>query len=233
MKIAVVPENLIERILLAINLVPTPLLDTQLAFILARTVLVRTKLGIFETLTAGPLTSTEIAAHCQTNPHATVKLLNALLGVGYLRAKGERYSLAPIVRKWLLKDAPQSVYDMLMFSFTTWEMTENFESYVRSGKPLDLHETIAGEEWGFYQRAMRATMGFQAPEVVRRTPVPKGARDMLDIGGRMVTFRSPSVAATQVCGRLSSTCPRLSSTPRPSLRKKEWVTVLSIVPATQ
>lgn len=183
MKIAVVPENLIERVLLAINLVPTPLLDTQLAFILARTVLVGTKLGIFETLTAGPLTSTEIAAHCQTDPHATVKLLNALLGVGYLRAKGERYSLAPIARKWLLKDAPQSVYDMLMFSFTTWEMTENFESYVRSGKPLDLHETIAGEEWGFYQRAMRATMGFQAPEVVRRTPVPKGARDMLDIGG--------------------------------------------------
>jgi SAM-dependent methyltransferase len=38
-------------------------------------------------------------------------------------------------------------------------------------------------EWGLYQRGMRTQAGLSAGEATRRTPVPKGARDMLDIGG--------------------------------------------------
>jgi SAM-dependent methyltransferase len=182
-RIGAVPDNLIERILLATNLLPTPLLDTELAYFLARTVMVGAKLGVFEALEAGPLTSAEVAAQCQTHPYATTKLLNGLVGARYLRVKGERYALAPVARKWLLRDARQSVYDMLMFNFACWEMAEHFEAYVRSGEPIDIHETLSDEDWGFYQRGMRATTGFQVPEVLRRTPVPKGARHMLDIGG--------------------------------------------------
>jgi SAM-dependent methyltransferase len=183
MKLGVIPENLIERLLLAIKLVPTPIFDTQVAFMLARTVMAGTKLGIFETLAPGPLTAAEIAAQCKTDPRATIKLLNALVGAGYLRAKRDRYSLAPVAQKWLLKDSPQSIYDKMMFHFTEWQWTENYEAYVRTGKPLSIHDMLSDETWGVYQRGMRAVVGFQAREVVWRTPVPKNARAMLDVGG--------------------------------------------------
>jgi SAM-dependent methyltransferase len=183
MKLGVIPENLLERLLMAINIVPTPIFDTQVAFMLARTIMVGTKLGIFEALAAGPLTATEIAARCQTDPRATVKLLNALVGAGYLRSGGDCYTLTRVTRKWLLKDSPKSIYDKMMFHFTEWEWTENYEDYVRMGKPLKIHEMLSDEAWGVYQRGMRSVMGFQAHEVVWRTPIPKSARDMLDIGG--------------------------------------------------
>jgi predicted O-methyltransferase YrrM/DNA-binding transcriptional ArsR family regulator len=183
MKLGVIPESLIERLLLAIKVVPTPIFDTQVAFMLARTVMTGTKLGIFEALVAGPLSVAEVATQCKTDPRATTKLLKALVGAGYLRAKKERYSLAPVARKWLLKDSPRSIYDKMMFHFTEWEWTANYEEYVRTGKPLDIHALLSDEASGVYQRGMRAIVGFQAREVVWRTPMPKNARTMLDIGG--------------------------------------------------
>jgi len=183
MKLGVIPENLLERLLLAIKLVPTPIFDTQVAFMLARTVMAGTKLGIFEALAPGPLTAAEIAAQCKTDLSATIKLLNALVGAGYLRIKKERYFLTTVAQKWLLKDSPQSIYDKMMFHFTEWEWTANYEAYVRTGKPLKIHDMLSDEAWGVYQRGMRSIVGFQAREVVWRTPMPKDAQAMLDIGG--------------------------------------------------
>jgi hypothetical protein len=54
---------------------------------------------------------------------------------------------------------------------------------VRTGRPLELHHTLAPEQWPLYQRGMRALAATVAPEVARRLPVPKSARAMLDIGG--------------------------------------------------
>jgi len=183
MKLGVVPENLIERLLLLFKLVPTPIFDTQVAFMLARTIMVGTKLGIFEALAPGPLTVAEIAAQCKTDPTATIKLLNALVGAGYLRTKKECYSLTPVARKWLLKDSPQAIFDKIMFLFTEWEWTTHYEAYVRTGKPLSIHDMLSDETWEVYQRGMRSMVGFQSREVIWRTPMPKKARNMLDIGG--------------------------------------------------
>src|SRR2546421_9416585 len=50
MKLHAVPENLLERIALRAGVVPTHLGDTIVAMTLARTIMVATKLGIFEAL---------------------------------------------------------------------------------------------------------------------------------------------------------------------------------------
>jgi hypothetical protein len=142
-----------------------------------------TRLGVFEALASGPLTAHKVAAQCGTDPHATEKLLTALAGVGYLRADQAQYALAPIARKWLLKDSPQSLRDKMLIQFTEWEWIEGYEEFVDSGTPLDIHGVLSDDEWGLYQRSMRALASGSASEVARRTPVPNGARDMLDIGG--------------------------------------------------
>lgn len=184
MKIGVIPENLIERIVLSTGRVPTPLHDTLMAILLARTIMVATKLGVFEALAAGASRVEDIAQRCKTNPRATEKLLNALVSSAYVVGSDGMYELAPVARRWLLKASPESLYDNVLFRFFEWDVVEGCEDYVRTGKPLDVHKTVKSEEdWDLYQRGMRSLAGPVAAEVVQRTPVPKGARDMLDIGG--------------------------------------------------
>ncbi len=183
MKLGVIPENVLERVALAAGVVPTPWLDTLGAMMLARTIMAATKLGVFEALASGPLPAHQVAAHCGTDPRATEKLLIALAGCGYVRAAHGQYVLAPVARTWLLKDSPQSLRDKMLYQFSEWEMIEGYEEFISSGIPRDVHRVMSDDEWGLYQRAMRALASGSASEVARRTPVPKGARDMLDIGG--------------------------------------------------
>jgi SAM-dependent methyltransferase len=179
-----VAENPVEWVIARLNLAPRPLLETQMAYTLARLVMVGTKLGIFEAVSGGPASPDEVAARCETSLVGTEKLLFALAGAGYLRAGDGGYTLTPVSRKWLLRDSPNSVVDKLLFQFLEWEWVERAEDYVRTGEPLELHSAdLTAEDWDLYQRGMRAMANAFAGEAVRRMPVPKGARKMLDIGG--------------------------------------------------
>ena len=204
MRTGSIPENPIERILLAAGALPTPLLDTMGGMLLSRTILVASKLGVFQTLAPGPLNSTEVADRIHTNPHATEKLLNGLVGCKYLRHDGQRYSLARVARKWLLEESPRSLHDNMLFRLQMeWNLVEQYEEFVRTGKPLDLHSSGMGdEEWGLYQRAMRSIASLASDEIARRAPVPKEATAMLDIGGSHGYF---SVALCRRHPGLSST----------------------------
>jgi SAM-dependent methyltransferase len=183
MKLTVAAENPIERLLLALGVAPVTLLDTHMSFMRARAIMVGTKIGVFDAVAAAPSTAAEVAARCQTAPQATEKLLNALTGSDYLRFSGGRYSLTPAARRWLTSDSPTSLRDKVLFEFVEWSLVEHFEEYVRTGRPLDMHSRLSGEQWAPYQRGMRALAGLAAPEIARRTPVPPGATTMLDIGG--------------------------------------------------
>jgi SAM-dependent methyltransferase len=183
MKIGTIAGNPLERALLAARVLPIPLFDTQMAMLLARTIMIGVKLDVFEVLAPEALSSNEVAARCEIHPNATKKLLEALVGAGYLRADGDEYVLAPVTRKWLLKTSRQSLRDKLLFQFMEWDHLSHYEEFVRSGKPLKQHETMSDDQWGVYQRGMRSVASILAAEVAKVTPVPKGARDMLDIGG--------------------------------------------------
>jgi SAM-dependent methyltransferase len=177
------PENPIERIIMRMNVAPRPMIETQMAYTLARVVMSATKLGIFEALADGPSTADTVAERCGTDPFATEKLLFALAAADYLEAHGESYALTRLSRKWLLRDSSTSLVDKLLFQFDEWDWIERTDDYVRTGQPLEIHDRLSSEEWASYQRGMRSLAGAFATEAVRRMPVPKGATDMLDIGG--------------------------------------------------
>ncbi len=183
MRLDAVGENQIERLITHTNMPPWPLLHTQMAYTLARVIMAATRLGIFEALDDRPVAAAQIAERCSTDPRATEKLLFALAAAGYARADDDRYALTPLSRKWLRRESPHCLADKLLLQFAEWEWMEHSEEYVRSGRPLELHDTLAADEWPMYQRGMRAIASAVAPELARRLPVPKSARDMLDIGG--------------------------------------------------
>ena len=203
MKLDVVPETLLERLVLRAGLVPRPFLHTLVAAGIARVILVAVKLGVIDVLDESDMTAQEIGAELGTDPGATRKLLNALTAMGYLRLTGDRYSLAPEARKWLLRSSPTSLRDFILEQeLIEWKALDQLEAFVRSGTALDLHSDLEDEHWALYQRGMRNIASLSAAEVARRVPVPKRARDMLDIGGShgyhsvMLCKRHPGLRST-------------------------------------
>jgi SAM-dependent methyltransferase len=231
-RLGAIAESPLEWWALRAGRVPTPLIDTQLAFAMARTVMVAVRVGAFEALAAGSATSDEVARRCGTAPIPTRRLVHALVGLGYLVPDGrtDRVALTRSSRRWLTAGSPASVADKVLFAFDEWRLVEGYEAYVRDGVVEGMHgegaaaRSPAGaaasapgagayasadpdsdaEAWGRYQRGLRAVAGVSAAEVARRTPVPRGARRLLDLGGGHGHFaaallrRHPQLTATVV-----------------------------------
>lgn len=183
MKIGVIPENVFEWLALALGYVPTPLIEIGGGIIFVRALMVATKLNLFEALASESLSTQEVAARCATDPEATQKLLNALVTMGYLCKNRELYALTPFARKWLLKEAPHSLHDFVVYEFVDWELVSHMEDFIRTGKPVLVHEQMSSDDWKLYQYGMQSIANLVAPEVAKRIPVPRGARNMLDVGG--------------------------------------------------
>jgi SAM-dependent methyltransferase len=90
----------------------------------------------------------------------------------------------------------------MLLRFLEWQAIEGTEEFVRTGKALDVHSLIEGEQWGTYQRGMRSLARLSAGEVTRRIRISAGARTMLDVGGAHGTYsaafcrRHPNLKAT-------------------------------------
>ncbi len=234
MRLGAIADNPVEWVIARLNRVPRPLLETQIAYTLARLIMAGTRLGVFEAVSEGPARPNEVAARCGTSPVGTEKLLFALAGAGYLRAADGRYELTPVARKWLLRDSPNSLADKMLFQFLEWDWMESAEDYVRTGEALELHDQdLAEEEWELYQRGMRATANAFGAEAVKRMPVPKGSRRMLDIGG------SHGYYSVALCRRHEGLHAEVldlpEGWPRPlrCWRPKEWATASPTAPATR
>lgn len=182
-KTGAIPEGLTERLLLRLGLLPTPLLDTLAAVIQARAIFVATRLGVFESLASRAHSAADVARDCGTDLRATEKLLNALVGASYLRYKDELYSLRRVARRWLLEGGEKSLRDNMLYRALEWRALENTEDFIRTGKPLNVHQALTPQMWRDYQLGMRSLSGLSSREVALRTPVPRRARELIDIGG--------------------------------------------------
>jgi 2-polyprenyl-3-methyl-5-hydroxy-6-metoxy-1,4-benzoquinol methylase len=178
-----IARRVLEHVAMALGIAPKPMGHTWVAPKMARLIMAATRLGLFEALAGRRKTAAEVAAEARTDPAATQRLLAVLVTAGYLTYKAGGFALTPMTRKWMLKDAATSLHDIMLFQYIEWKLIESSEDYVRTGRPIDFHGRLTAEEWGIYQRGMRALAGTNAGEVVKRTPVPSGATALLDVGG--------------------------------------------------
>jgi 2-polyprenyl-3-methyl-5-hydroxy-6-metoxy-1,4-benzoquinol methylase len=195
MKLNVSPDNFLEHVAKWSGLAPIPLADTNISFINARIIMEAVHLGVFEALKDGAKSIDRIAALTHLNVHALRSFLGALTSAGYLKYTDTTFDLTSLSRKWLLKDAKQSLYDQLIFSDIMWDWMTQMRDFLKTGKGLQYHDTFTAEQWDSYQKGMFAIAKVNAQEVGRRTPVPPGATKMLDIGG------SHGLFSAQICRR--------------------------------
>src|SRR5687768_11521805 len=120
---------------LLLNLAPTPLVDTQVAFNAARAIMAGADLGIYESIGKGSKSPEQIMTECKTDLKATTQLLDCLVGVGYLDFSNGLYSLKKKYYKWLLQEYPSNLVGKLRFQLIEWNWMANLEDFVRTGKP--------------------------------------------------------------------------------------------------
>ena len=218
MRLGVVPETPLEWLALRLGRVPTPLVDTQLAVAWGRTLLVATRLGVFEALAEGPADADDVARRCGSAARPTRRLLDALTGMGTLvPARGGRYALSRGARRWLVRASADEVVDKVLFAFDEWRFVEHYQHYLQHDEPLGMHALLTSgraldqaaaaaipdaEAYERYQRGLHALAGVSTQEVARVTPVPRGATRLLDLGGAHGRFsaallrRHPRLRAT-------------------------------------
>jgi SAM-dependent methyltransferase len=183
MKLLFLPGNAAELAGLAANLVPLPLAHTHLFSFAARAIYDATEAGIFEALAERPLSAAELAAACKLDEAALIALLGILVTGNYLRYRQGRYALHGKMRKWLLAASPHSIRDQLLFMRSVWGWLDALPDFLRSGAGIRYHESFTPAQWELYQRGMEAVARVSAAEVARKTPLPRGATAMLDLGG--------------------------------------------------
>jgi SAM-dependent methyltransferase len=168
----------------------------------ARAIILATELGMFDALPGGALSAEAVASACKTDVRATEKLLNLLVTMRYLKWRDGTYRLNRHVRRWLLADTPGSAREAILMKRLEWRWIEKLDSFLQNGQPLDVHGNMTHEDWGAYQRGMRAQANLIAPLLARQIPVPAGASEMLDVGGSHGFFsvalcrRHPGLRAT-------------------------------------
>lgn len=203
MKIKLSPENIGERIALMFNLAPQPLVETQIFYTVARTIMAGATLGIYDAMGKSAKSPEEIAQQCKTNPDATRKLLNALVGIGYLTHNEGMYALRPKFYKWLLSEYETNLINKMKMQVYEWDFMAHTEEYVRTGKPMELHENIHNQDfWQVYQEGMRDLSIGAAKELAGRLRLSQNPTRMLDIGGSHGLFsielcrKYPSLSST-------------------------------------
>ncbi len=178
--------NAIERLIfLQGNLGPGPILDLYGPFA-ARAVNVALRLGLFEILAAGPLEPEVLAQRSGADARGVRLLLELLEALGYVRARGGRFSNTAATTKWLLAASPVGVAELFGFFEDMQQRWDSLEGALRAGAParrtaewFDAHPG----SWDRYHAGLRAVARLGAPEIVGRVRLPAGARRLLDLGG--------------------------------------------------
>jgi SAM-dependent methyltransferase len=182
MRLSSIPENLTEAAALAAGRAPTPLIDTLVGLLLARTVITGTALGVFDALERGPLSAFEVSSHCRTDQQATERLLRALCGCGYLAWEKNRYQLSRRSRMWLLREGPKSIRPAILHRDLDLRFMR-FEEYVKAGAIQDFHAALDEKDWEIYHEGQASHASLILDEVIGRTPIPENARVLYDLGG--------------------------------------------------
>jgi 3-hydroxy-5-methyl-1-naphthoate 3-O-methyltransferase len=175
------------------------------------------QLGIFDALSSGALTSTEVAERCRLSVRGTRPVLDALAGLDWLKKEDDRYSLVPESTTFLVKTSPAFqggiVRHHLHKMLPVWQQLENV---MRSGTPA---KCLDGEQEGsaYFREFVPAlfSLNYAAGRMLAKTLLAEREDRpvrVLDVGAGSGVFGIAFAAAN----------------PRVAVTAADWKDVLSI-----
>ncbi len=187
--------TLAERILARLNLLPVPLFDMPLAPGIARVLVVACELGIFDVLSKQPHTVKSLAERLHSSPQGMQLLLQLLVSAGYLRQRNGLYRNSRIAQRWLTSDSPVSIAPYIIHGPDIVAIWDYLPQVVRENKQVMTmpyeEDTSKPEMQAMLARhyaglaALALALG---GEIVKRIQLPRGATQLLDVGGSHAAY---------------------------------------------
>ncbi len=110
----------------------------------ARAIQSAVELGIFEAISAGALPASAIATAIGADERGTTLLLNGLTALDLLQKMDDRFALAPVAKKYLLRTSPHYVGGMILFEASLWGCWDNLTGAIRCGTPVRTPDMYQG-----------------------------------------------------------------------------------------
>ncbi len=157
----------------------------------ARTIQTALKLGIFEILEPSPLDDAELAAALSSNRRATALIANAMVALGLLSKRDNRYALTETSRRYLLRSSAEYLGGLILFDeaiFGTWT---NLEQTIRTGspaRPTDMFQSRPAETERFIRAMDSLTRARGDPLYVADRLDLSRVSKLADIGGGPGTY---------------------------------------------
>lgn len=160
------------------------------------------KLDIFTVLGDRKQTADEVASSIKGAPRAVAMLLNALVAMGLLEKKGNRFTNTPTASAFLSKASERYIGYMIMHHHHLVQSWAQLDVAVKTGQPVREDSVSADEERreSFLMGMFNIAMG-TAPTVAGDIDL-KGKKRLLDLGGGPGTYAihfclaNPQLAAT-------------------------------------
>lgn len=146
-------------------------------------------LDVFNVLHGHRLTAEALAGKIRGDVRGTTVLLDALVALGLLAKRDDKYSVPAEIAAVLTDQGKQSVLPMVLHQANCLRRWVQLPRVVRSGRPADRHPSIRGEaaDTAAFIGAMHAISGPVADTVVGRLGSLSFSR-LLDIGGASGTW---------------------------------------------
>jgi 2-polyprenyl-3-methyl-5-hydroxy-6-metoxy-1,4-benzoquinol methylase len=185
MRIKPASDDLLERVAIAMNLVPLPAAYALYGMTAGRVLAVAQRLGVFGKLLAGPATAGRVAEELELQVAGTRLLCENLAGLGVLEQDGHTFSFAKRARKWLDPGSETYLGTWLEHTSTYWEWYGDLERIVRDGGSFEIHREPAEDEeyWRVYITGQYEIARLSAGEVAKAIQLPENPAALLDVAG--------------------------------------------------
>jgi len=151
----------------------------------ARTLQAAVVLDLFTLLADGPATAEDVAVRQGLDKRATELLLNALVEIGYLTKRNDRFANAPHSQNHLVRGGKGYIGFSLLAEAQAWGLWGKLEETVRSGKRPDAPRLY--HEDTDQTRTLLRSLHTRAEALFTRHIVEKvkldGVTTLLDLGG--------------------------------------------------
>lgn len=177
--------TIIEKLLLAFNILPHPVLDALTNVVAGRALQVGMKLGLFDVLGDGAKSLQMLAKECKASETGILVLLECLTAMGYVQKTQEgHYRFTRRGKKFLSKDSAFTTRNLLLFADLVLKNLLNLEESIKLGGPKNADlDLLTDEEWRIFTKSMLEVARSSYPEVLKLTPLPDHYKKLLDLGG--------------------------------------------------
>lgn len=185
MRIAAVPDGIVERIGLRLGKLPTPIGEAMYSMPVARCLQVAQRTGILGALAEGPREPGELAEHLGLQQAGTERVLDVIATLGHVKQLPDgRYEMTASGRPWLDPRSDTYLGDFLADTAHYWDWYAGLEDLVRDGRHVELHAKGPDDPyWRSYIRGQYQMARLSSAEVAKAIPLARGAHSVLDVAG--------------------------------------------------